>query len=119
MTIIGPLIQLTTITLTQMRILHMTAHTPMLQLMLIRGHITPMPQPRFLTQRPFIQVEQEVQAVPEEQVERAVQAEQVEQAVQAERVVQAVQVVPEEQVAPAVREQLAKEAEQVAEVLFS
>jgi hypothetical protein len=87
-----------------MLIPHMMVDTLMLPPMWIRGLTTPMPQPRFLTQRLFIQVEQE---------ERAVQAEPVEPVVRAE------QVAPEEQVAQAVREQLAKEAEQVAEVLFS
>jgi hypothetical protein len=117
--IIGLLAQHTITILTPMLILQMMVGTLMLQLEPTRGLITPIPRLLSPTLLLFTQAEQAEQEVQEVQEEQVVRAERVVQVVRAERVVQAVQVVPEEQVAQAVREQLAKEAEQVAEVLFS
>ena len=104
MTIIGLLIQLTTITLIPTHILHTTVVTLMPPRMLIHGLITPTLQLQFPIRRPFTQAEQVAREVP---AARAAQAEQAEQEAQAEQEEPVVQEEPEalaEQEVPAVQE---------------
>jgi hypothetical protein len=116
--IIGPLMPLTTITHTRMLIpLTMVGIlTPQLEPTL--GLTTPIPQLRSPTPLLFIQEEQEEQVVQEEQAVQAEQVAQEEQEEQAELAELAERVARVARVVLAVQEQPAKEAEQVAEVLF-
>jgi hypothetical protein len=116
---IGLPIQHTITILTRTPIPHTMVGTLMLQLELTHGLTTPMPPLRFLTLLPFIQEEQAEQEVQEVQVVQEVQAEQAAQAAQAEQAVPEVREALVVQVVLAAREQPEKEAEQVAEVLFS
>jgi hypothetical protein len=117
--IIGTLTLLMTTIRTPMPI-HLTMVgilTPQLEPTL--GLTTPIPRLLSPTLLLFIQVEQEEQVAQVEQVEQVeqvVRAVRAVRAAQVERVARVVQVV---QVVPAVQEQPEKEAEQVAEVLFS
>lgn len=116
---IGPPIQPMVITLMEMLTPHMMAGILTPLRMFLDGHITPTLQLQLLTRRPFIQVAQAEQEVPEEQAEQEVQAEPVAQEEQEEQEALVEQEVLEAQEVLEVQEQPAKEAAQVVEVLFS